>query len=334
MTLSATEPRWTASDGASSRSYALAFMGIALVLIAPLLVTLALKVNSLVGIDQAPGSLALVTGVGGAGGHGRQPAVRPAERPHDVLARDAAALDGRRSCWAARWACWSSRWRRTSRSCWLAGAWPSSSSTRCSPPWWRCCPDQVPVAQRGTVSGVLGVCLPVASVRRHLRRPAVYRPPARDVPGPVRHRRILRPAVRGHAGRPATGSRRPDQPGRCAGSSARSTSTPVGTRTSRWAFASRIAVHHRLRLPGDLPGVLPAGPDRHAPRTTSRARSSSPRSSSRSSWSSLSLIGGRLSDRTRPTQGLRHSRVDGLRAGPVRGRRSPATSTASSSGWR
>jgi hypothetical protein len=44
--------------------YALAFMGTSLVLIAPLLVTLALKVNSLVGIDQAPNSLALVTGIG------------------------------------------------------------------------------------------------------------------------------------------------------------------------------------------------------------------------------------------------------------------------------
>ena len=33
-------------------------------MIAPLLVSLALKVNSLVGIDQAPKNLALVTGVG------------------------------------------------------------------------------------------------------------------------------------------------------------------------------------------------------------------------------------------------------------------------------
>jgi len=44
--------------------YALAFMGTSLVLVAPLLVTLALKVNSLVWIDQAPNSLALVTGIG------------------------------------------------------------------------------------------------------------------------------------------------------------------------------------------------------------------------------------------------------------------------------
>ncbi len=44
--------------------YTLAYVGTCLVLVAPLLVTLALKVNSLVGIDQAPTSLALVTGVG------------------------------------------------------------------------------------------------------------------------------------------------------------------------------------------------------------------------------------------------------------------------------
>ena len=46
-------------------SYGLAYMSIALMLIAPLLVTLALKVRSLVGVDQAPGYLALVTGIGG-----------------------------------------------------------------------------------------------------------------------------------------------------------------------------------------------------------------------------------------------------------------------------
>jgi MFS family permease len=44
--------------------YALAFMGTSLVFIAPVLVSLALKVDSLVGIERAPTSLALVTGVG------------------------------------------------------------------------------------------------------------------------------------------------------------------------------------------------------------------------------------------------------------------------------
>jgi MFS family permease len=44
--------------------YALAFMSTSLLFIAPLLVSLALKINSLVGIKQAPNSLALVAGIG------------------------------------------------------------------------------------------------------------------------------------------------------------------------------------------------------------------------------------------------------------------------------
>ena len=44
--------------------YAAAYMSNILLLLAPLLVTLALKVQSLVGIDRAPSSLALVAGVG------------------------------------------------------------------------------------------------------------------------------------------------------------------------------------------------------------------------------------------------------------------------------
>src|SRR6186713_2495989 len=44
--------------------YTLAYMSTCLVFLAPALVTLALKVNSLVGIEQAPNSLALVTGTG------------------------------------------------------------------------------------------------------------------------------------------------------------------------------------------------------------------------------------------------------------------------------
>jgi hypothetical protein len=44
--------------------YALSYSGGSLVLIAPLLVTLALKVNDLVGIDDAPKNLALISGIG------------------------------------------------------------------------------------------------------------------------------------------------------------------------------------------------------------------------------------------------------------------------------
>ena len=44
--------------------YTLAYMGTFLMLLAPVLVTLALKINSLVGPEQAPNSLALVAGAG------------------------------------------------------------------------------------------------------------------------------------------------------------------------------------------------------------------------------------------------------------------------------
>src|SRR3954452_6497002 len=45
--------------------YTLAFLSTSLQFLAPLLVTLALKVNSLVGTERAPNSLSLVAGVGG-----------------------------------------------------------------------------------------------------------------------------------------------------------------------------------------------------------------------------------------------------------------------------
>ena len=51
-------------------------------------------------------------------------------------------------------------------------------------------PDQVPVTQRGQVSGVLGVCLPIASVGGTYVVAPVQRQPAGDVPGTVRHRRL------------------------------------------------------------------------------------------------------------------------------------------------
>ena len=44
--------------------YTLAFLSTSLLFLAPLLVTLALKVNSLVGTERAPNSLSLVAGTG------------------------------------------------------------------------------------------------------------------------------------------------------------------------------------------------------------------------------------------------------------------------------
>jgi MFS family permease len=143
--------------------YALAYMGATLVLIAPVLVTLALKVNALVGIEQAPNSLALVTGIG------------------SLLAMVGNPFFGKLS-------------DRTSSSLGMRRPWiiigvvggslgilivalaPSIPVVLLG--WCiaqllfsaqqaalvAVLPDQVPTAQRGLVSGVLGVCLPIASV--------------------------------------------------------------------------------------------------------------------------------------------------------------------------
>jgi MFS family permease len=143
--------------------YALAYMSTSLLFVAPLLVSLPLKVNSLVGIKQAPGSLALVTGVGA------------------LLAMVGNPLFGKMSDRTA------SRWgmRRPWMVTGLAGGCLGIVVVALAPSipvvlagWYiaQLCfnallaamvavlPDQVPSVQRGLVSGVLGVCLPVASV--------------------------------------------------------------------------------------------------------------------------------------------------------------------------
>ncbi len=143
--------------------YTLAYMGTCLLFLAPVLVTLALKVNSLVGIDQAPNSLALVTGIGA------------------LLSMVANPFFGKMS-------------DRTSSSFGMRRPWmviglfggsvgigivavaPSVAVVLIG--WCiaqlffnallaamiAVLPDQVPPVQRGLVSGVLGVCLPIASV--------------------------------------------------------------------------------------------------------------------------------------------------------------------------
>jgi MFS family permease len=143
--------------------YALAFTSTSLILIAPLLVTLALKVDSLVGLKRAPDSLALVTATGA------------------LVAMVGNPFFGRMSDRT------SSRWGM--RRPWmvvglLGGSFgvlvvalaPNIAVTLLG--WCvaqlffnallaalvAVLPDQVPVAQRGMVSGILGVCLPVASV--------------------------------------------------------------------------------------------------------------------------------------------------------------------------
>lgn len=143
--------------------YALAYMSTSLVLVAPLLVTLALKVDSLVGTDRAAGRLALVTGVGA------------------LVALVSNPVFGRISDRTT------SRWGRR-RPWMLAGLVGGSAGMLvvatapnivlvllgwCVAQMFfnallaaqvAVLPDQVPERQRGLVSGVLGVCLPAAAV--------------------------------------------------------------------------------------------------------------------------------------------------------------------------
>jgi MFS family permease len=143
--------------------YTLAYMGTCLVFLAPLLVTLALKVNSLVGIDRAPANLALVAGVGA------------------FLAMVSNPFFGKLSDRT------SSAWgmRRPWMVIGLVGGSLGILVVAVAPDipfvlvgWCvaqlffnallaamvAVLPDQVPADQRGLVSGVLGVCLPIASV--------------------------------------------------------------------------------------------------------------------------------------------------------------------------
>jgi MFS family permease len=143
--------------------FTLAFIGTNLVFLAPLLVTLPLKVNALVGIDQAPNSLALVASIGAA------------------LAIFANPFFGRMSDRTT------SRFgmRRPWMLIGLAGGSLGILVIALAPSipvvvvgWCLAqvffnallaalvavIPDQVPLAQRGTVSGLVGICLPIASV--------------------------------------------------------------------------------------------------------------------------------------------------------------------------
>ncbi len=143
--------------------YALSYAGGALLFLAPLLVSLALKVNDLVGIDRAPRSLALVTGVGSLFAIVSNPFFgRLSDRTTSRL--------GMRRPWMLVG---------------LTGGAVGTLTVALAPNigvvlvGWVLCqvflnallaaqaavlPDQVPSSQRGVVSGVLGVCVPAASV--------------------------------------------------------------------------------------------------------------------------------------------------------------------------
>ena len=143
--------------------YTLAFMSINLVFLAPILVSLPLRVNSLVGIQQAPKSLGLVAGIGALVSMFGNPFFgRMSDRTWSRLGMRrpwmviglvggtlgilVVALAPNIRVVLVGW-CMAQLFFNALLAAFIAVL-----------------PDQVPRAQRGLVSGVLGVCLPIAAV--------------------------------------------------------------------------------------------------------------------------------------------------------------------------
>jgi len=143
--------------------YTFALMGTNLVFLAPVLVTLPLRVNALVGIKQAPGSLALVAGTGalvamfGNPFFGRMSDRTSSRfgmrRPWIVIGLVVGSLGILMVALAPSIGAVLVGW------CIAQLFFNALLAAQVS-----VLPDQVPAAQRGMVSGVLGVCLPVAAV--------------------------------------------------------------------------------------------------------------------------------------------------------------------------
>jgi MFS family permease len=143
--------------------YTLAFISTSLLFLAPLLVTLALKVDSLVGIDQAPDKLAVVAAVGALVAMVGNPFFgRMSDRTSSRL--------GMRRPWMVIGVTGGSVGILVVA---LAPNIPVVLVGWCIAELFfnallaaliAVLPDQVPVTQRGLVSGVLGVCVPIASV--------------------------------------------------------------------------------------------------------------------------------------------------------------------------
>jgi MFS family permease len=141
----------------------LAFISTSLLFLAPLLVTLALKVNSLVGIEQAPSSLAVVTGIGallamvGNPFFGklsdRTTSPLSMRRPWMVIGLVGGSLGILMVALAPSIPVVLVGW------CIAQLLFNALLAALVA-----VLPDQVPAPQRGLVSGVLGVCVPIASV--------------------------------------------------------------------------------------------------------------------------------------------------------------------------
>jgi len=143
--------------------YTLAFIGTNLLFLAPLLVTLPLKVNALVGIDQAPSSLALVAGTGALlaifanpffGKMSDRTTLRMGmRRPWMILGLVGGSVGILIVALAPTIPVVVVGW------CIAQLSFNALLAAQVA-----VIPDQVPIAQRGLVSGLVGVCLPVASV--------------------------------------------------------------------------------------------------------------------------------------------------------------------------
>jgi MFS family permease len=143
--------------------YTLAYISTSLLFIAPLLVTLALKVNSLVGIDRAPDSLALVAGIAALlavfgnpffGKMSDRTSSRLGmRRPWMVIGLVGGSLGILVVALAPSIAVVLVGW------CLAQLFFNALLAAMVA-----VLPDQVPAAQRGLVAGVLGVCTPIASV--------------------------------------------------------------------------------------------------------------------------------------------------------------------------
>ena len=143
--------------------YTLAYTGTSLLFLAPLLVSLALKVNDLVGIDAAPSRLALVTSVG------------------SLLSMLANPLFGRLSDRTSSPRGMRKPWMLVGLSAGSLGILTVALAPNVAVVLVGWCiaqvffnallaamaavmPDQIPTDQRGVVSGIIAICLPVASV--------------------------------------------------------------------------------------------------------------------------------------------------------------------------
>jgi MFS family permease len=143
--------------------YTSAYMGSILMLLAPVLVTLALKINALVGTEEAPNRLALVTATGSLLAMVSNPVFGKLSdrttsrlgmrRPWMLIGLTGGSIGILVVALAPNIAVVLIGW------CVAQVFFSALLAVQAA-----VLPDQVPAAQRGLVSGFLGVCLPVASI--------------------------------------------------------------------------------------------------------------------------------------------------------------------------